>query len=597
MNHGTSLAVLALIAVVSLPAVSAATTADVTISGVDVRPADPVPGAETTIEPTIENFASSTAGYFVDKVSIVEADGGKDPEEYVDVTDIGIVPVDGTKSVPLTVTFDEPGTYDLLVKVTGRETEQDRQTRLNYPVSVTVEQRYPQVDVNANDSVAGVRSDGSVTVANSLGSPIENVELTVDGENVTITNRRAVLATVRSNASRTVGFDYRADEPGIHEVTANLTYTTAGGVTDTVSDTVAVRTTVERPKLDVDTNASIAGLESDGAVTIANGLGAAVTDAELTVSGDGLTVRNDRTVFTRISDGEAATANFDFEPSAAGEHELTATLTYSTRGGATRTVTETTTVDTDPLRDRVALDVNTREGGNSQSVRVSVLNQGNAPITNVSVRGSSSNASVGQALVSRVAAGESRTVRLNATLSADRADVDVSATYDVAGQRGRATAETALTQTPGTIGLTGIEVAPEDGRLRISGSASNLGTTDAQSVLVSVVDTDRVTPVAKEYFVGTVPASDFVSFDVSATVDGNVSSIPLRVEYLVDGTRHTRTVDVDTAAASRALSAGPDVGSNSGGGGFLLPAAIAVVVALLVLVVIARAWRTSRGGD
>ncbi|WP_415382609.1 COG1361 S-layer family protein [Halosimplex sp. TS25] len=600
MNRTKTLAVLALLAVASLPAVSAAASIDVTITGVDVSPSEPVPGDEVAIEPTIENFDSSSAGYFVDRVRVVEAGGGNDPDEYADVKDLGTIPVGGTKTVPLSTTFEEPGTYDLRVRVSGRETANDQRTQLSYPLTITVEDRTPQVDVNANDSAAGIRTDGSVTVANSLGSPIENVELTVDGEDVAITNRRAVLATVEPNASRTVEFDYRADEPGTHRMTATLTYTTSGGVTDTVTDTVTVRTTEERPQLDIDTNTSTAGIESDGTVTVANGIGAAMTNAELTVSGEGVTVRNDRTVFTRVADGESATANFDFRPAEAGEQELTATLRYSTRGGATRTVTETLPIEVEPLRDRVALDLSSVEGGNSQAVKVTVLNQGNAPLSNVSVRGTSPNATVGQALLDRVAPGESRTVRLNASMSENSATVDVESTYDVGEQRGRAAGSTALTHTPGTIGLTGLEVVPEGNRLRISGSASNLGTTDAESVRVVVVDTERVTPTSpnREFFVGTVPASDFVSFDVYATVQGNVSTVPLDVEYLVDGEQHTRTVEVDAAGASRALATGPEPDtSGSGGGGFLLPAVVGLFVAAGVAVLIVRAWRNSRGGD
>ena len=600
MNRSKTVAVLVLLAVASIPAISAASTVDVTISSVDVSPAEPVPGGEVTVETTIENFGSSSAGYFVDRVRIVE-DSSNDPDEYDDVKNIGTVPVGGTKTVPLTVSFDEPGTYDLRVRVSGRETENDQRTRLQHPLSITVKHRQPQLAVSANDSVAGVRTDGSVTIANSLSSQIEDVELTINGENVTITNRRSVLATVESQESQTVDFEYRADQPGRHSMMAELTYTTAGGVTDIVTETVTVQSEVERPQLDIDTNTSIAGLESDGSVTVANGIGAKVTNADVTVAGDGVTVTNDRSVFTRIADGESATANFDFKPAAAGEHELTATLTYATQGGTTETVTETVTVETERLKDRVALDLSTREGGNAQRVTVSILNQGNAPLTNVSVRGHSDNATVGQALVNRVAPGESRTIRLNTSLSDDRAMVDIETTYDVGDQRGRTTASTALTQTPGTIGLTGLEVIPEGERLRISGSASNLGTTDAESVLVSVVGSERVTPVApnKEYFVGIVPASDFVSFDVYARTSGNVSTIPLEVEYLVDGSKHTRTVEADAAAATRSIDAREDAqrDQSGGGGGFLLPAAVAIVVALVVVALIVRSWRNSHGGD
>ncbi|WP_459195089.1 COG1361 family protein [Halosimplex sp. J119] len=600
MNRNQTLAFVVLLAVATLPVVSAAASVDVTVSDVDVRPSEPVPGDEVAIEATIENFESSSAGYFVDRVHVVKANDGNNPDEFADVKDIGTIPIGGSKTVPLSTTFEDPGTYNLRVRVSGRETENDQRTQVSYPLTITVRDRQPQVDVNANDSAVGVRTGGTVTIANSLGSSIENVELTVDGEDVGITNRRSVLASVASNGTRTVSFDYRADEPGTHELTATLTYTTSGGVTDTVTDTVSVRTTEERPQLDIDTNGSTAGIESEGTVRVANGLGAAITSAEVTVSGDGVTVSNDRSVFTRVADGESARANFDFQPAEAGEHELTATLTYSTRGGTTRTVTETVPVEVEPLRDRVALDLSSAEGGNSQAVKVTVLNQGNAPLSNVSVRGSSPNATVGRALLDRVATGESRTVRLNASLSENSATVDVRSTYDVGEQRGQASGSTALTQTPGTIGLTGLEVVPEGNRLRISGSASNLGTTLAQSVVVSVADTERVTPTApnRKYFVGKVPASDFVSFDVYATVQGNVSTVPLDVEYLVDGEQHTRTVEVDAAGASRALAAGPEPDpSGSGGGGFLLPAVIGLLVAAGVAVLIVRAWRASRGGD
>lgn len=495
MKRTRALALIVVLAVASLPGFAAATPVDVTIDSVEVSPSSPVPGDTVEITTTIANLQTSTAGFFVDKVAVLQ-DKDNDPDQYAKVLDVGTVPAGDTKRVPLTVSFDEAGTYDLRVQVIGRSTDTDEQTTVQYPVTLRVVDRSPQVDLDANDTAVGVQGDGSVTVANSLGAPIEDAELTVRGDGVTITNRREVLATLESGASRTVAFGYR--------------------------------------------------------------------------------------------------------PTESGTHTLNATLTYSTGPGTTRTVHETVTVEADPLEDRVTLDVSSVEGGSSQAVTVDVLNQGNAPLTNVTVRGRSANASVQRALVDRVAPGESRTVRLNATLSADRATVDVEAVYDVGAQRGSATATTTLTQTPGTIGLTGIEVVPDEGRLRISGSASNLGTTDAQSVLVSVVGTEQVTPAApnKEFFVGTVPASDFVSFDVYATVDGNVSTVQLEVSYLVDGDRRTRTVAVDAAAASRALATqNAGRGEAGGGSGLLLPAAVVGVVALVVLGVVAYAWRNSRGGD
>jgi hypothetical protein len=598
MDRTHALALVAVLALAVVPGLAAAQM-DISIASVEVTPSDPVPGDEITVETTVENLATNDAGYVVDRITIHEA--GDDSEVYDDADDLGTIAVGQTKTVPLSVSFDEEGTYDLRVKVYGRSAEGGDRTVVQYPLTLRVRDRQPQLDVDANDTAVGVANDGSVTVANSLGSPIEDVELAVEGDDVAISNRREVLATVESGASRTIDFEYRPRTRGTHRVNATLSYTTAGGTSDTVTESVRIRAERVRPQLDIAVNDSVAGVESTGSVTVANAIGTEIRNVELTVGGRDVTVRDDREVFTRIANGDAVTSGFDFQPGSAGEHTLNATLSYTTGGGAVQTVSETVTVEAERLRDRVSLDVSTVQGGSSQTVVVDVFNQGNAPATNLSVRGSSPNASVGRVLLDSLAPGDSRTVRLNATLSADRADLAIAATYDLGDQRGETSVSTAVTQTPGTISLTGIQVVPEGGRLRVSGSASNLGTTDAQSVLVSVVGSDRVTPVEPnpEFFVGPVPASDFASFDVYASTEGNVSAIPLEISYIVDGTQRTRTVEVDATAASQTLSAEERAAArDSGGGGFpLIPVAVGLVVVLAVLAIIVQAWRTSRGGD
>jgi hypothetical protein len=104
-----------------------------------------------------------------------------------------------------------------------------------------------------------------------------------------------------------------------------------------------------------------------------------------------------------------------------------------------------------------------------------------------------------------------------------------------------------------------------------------------------------VTPAApsREYFVGTVPKSDFVSFDVYARTTANVSSIPLEVSYLVDGQRYTRTVRVPYDGGGSQEPAAPRQSSR----GILVPVAIGAVVILGVAAAIFVGWRKSRGGD
>lgn len=598
MKRTHTIALLAVLAVATLPGLTAAVQTDVTVSDVQVSPTDPVPGDEVTIESTIQN--ADSVGFYVDKVAIQERpddDDEDDVQQFDKVLDIGTIGAGDSRTVPLSTSFDEEGTHELRVKVWGRPTDGGEQTTVQYPVTVEVRDRHAQVDVDANDTAVGVNGGGTVTVANSLGGEIEDVELTVDGETVTVINEREVLASVASGESRSVSFQYRPEEVGSHDLTATLQYTTAGGTTDSVSATTTVQAESVEPQVDVRVNDSTAGFESDGTVEVANGVGADIRNVEVTVDSDAVTVRDGRTVFTRVTDGDSVTSGFAFEAAEPGEHEVTATVRYTTGGGTVRTVSETVVVETEAVRDRVSLDVSSVQGTDSQGLVVDVLNQGNAPIENVSVRGSSPNATVRRALLERVPAGETRTVRLNTTLSADRAAVDVTTTYDIGSDSGRATASTTLSQTPGTISLTGIEVVPEGDRLRVSGSASNLGTTDAQSVLVSVVDTDRVDPAepSREFFVGTVPASDFVSFDVYARTEGNVSRIPLEVSYLVDGDRQTRTVEADASGVTGAPDLGE--GEQTQSGPPLVPIAIGVVVAIAVIAIMVRAWRASRGGD
>jgi LPXTG-motif cell wall-anchored protein len=178
-------------------------------------------------------------------------------------------------------------------------------------------------------------------------------------------------------------------------------------------------------------------------------------------------------------------------------------------------------------------------------------------------------------------------VRLNVTdLSAVGTEFTVRADYETAGERYETTRAIRGAFVPGRIDLTGIDVAQiGDGAVRITGTASNVGTTRVEAVTVRVVSTARVTPSnpGKEYFVGAIAASDFSSFSVNARVEGgNETTIPLEVSYLVDGERRNRTI---TATYDRIET--PD----RGGSGFpLVGLAVVLVVGVAGLVL----WRRRR---
>ncbi|QUJ70775.1 hypothetical protein [Haloarcula marismortui] len=493
MRHGV--AVLACLVIVgSLPLSVAGASVNASISTVDVSPSSPAPGETVTFDTTVRNLESSDAPLEINDIAIRKS-GGRGITEYERVSDLGSISPGSTLEVPLTASFDSAGSKDLRVIVYGRDRKTGDNIELKYPVQLNVQERHPQMDITADDSVAGVESTGEVTVANGLATQITNVEIVVEGDGVKMTNSRTVRSSVAENGS--------------------------------------------------------------------------------------------------------ITAPFRFRPESAGEHSLTATISYTVDGDTTRSTTRTTVIDSDPLRNSVELDTTAVGSGTDRALRVAVSNGANAPLSDVMISATSENASFQRVLLENISASTTRQVRLNATMDEPRADITVTANYELGTETEQMTTETTLRSVPGTIDLTGLDVIRQGGRLQISGSASNVGSTDADSVLVSVVNTESVTPATpnRDYFVGTVPASDFVSFDVYAQTTGNVTSVPLEVTYLVDDTRKRQTfdVDIDRMGAS-AQQAGQDDDSGGGDQNSMLPVFIAGGLALLVVVgVLVRRYR--RGDD
>ncbi|WP_254280268.1 hypothetical protein [Haloarcula marina] len=489
MRRVTLLAVAVLVTVTAVPVTVAAAGVNATVTDVSVSPSGPAPGETITFTPTIRNLQSSDDPLEIRSIALRRAGGGG-VTEYTRVQNIGTLSPGSDVRVPLTHTFDSPGSRDLRVFVYGYNPNTDESVQLRYPVSVRVAERHPQLDIQTNDSVAGVASTGTVTVANGLDAPVSNVEVTVSGSDVTMLDGRTVVAT--------------------------------------------------------------------------------------------------------LPEGETVTAPFRFRPESDGPHELEATLSYTIAGDTDRTVTRRTTIQTEVLREGVVLDAAGVGSGDSRSLAVDVINQGNAPVENVVVTAAADNATFRRAIVEAVPAGSARQVTLNATMTEPRADVTVDATYDVGTRQRQATTTTELRSVPGSIDLTGLSVTRDGGVLQITGSASNIGMTTADSVVVRVVPTENVDPAApnRDYFVGTVPASDFVSFDLTARTEGNVSSVPVEVSYLVDGDRKRQTFDVGVATVDNDVATPSGTG---GGPGAFLP--ILAVAAVAVVVVVALLVRRSRRGD
>lgn len=450
--------------------VDAVTTAYV--SEVTVSPEQPAPGERFTVRTTIQNSQRSNGSFRITDVYVRRQGSANDVAR---VENPGGIPPGASIDVPLTASFDSPGTRELRVNVVGR-TPGDELVRLQYPVVVTVRRGGPQVGIAVDDAVVGTEGRVRVTAANGEDSPVRNVRVSLSGTDASVRNETRVLPTLEAGGSQTFEF--------------------------------------------------------------------AVTPAS---------------------------------PSA----ELRADLRYTSAAGNTRVVSDSVTVDAEPLRESVQVSASTVGDGARPPVSVEVSNLGNAPLENPVVELSRDDTVLVRRPANEIAPDGTRTVRLNVS-DVDTGPLNVRVGYRTGGRAGEATTTVEYAANPGRVELTGVDYEMEDGRLHLSGSTSNVGLGPVESVVVRVVRTETVTPARPnpEYFVGSIPSSDFASFDVYAEVTPETETVPLEVTYLADGRERTVRTDVDVSD----LNAPPD-GENETPLGDV-PLSLLAVGAVAVLLVV-----------
>jgi len=399
------------------------------------------------------------------------------------------------------------------------------------------------------------------------------------------------LGTIAPGSELQVPLTTTFARPGTYHLRVEAHGSNDVGAEKTVYYPVVVHVRERAPAVEVSASNAVAGAASPVTVTVANGLGEDMRNLRVDLSGAGVTTSPSRRVAPTLASGSSTRLTFNATAATTGTHNLTARVRYDV-GAGTEETSYTAPVSFASLRDSVAL--STRTVGDGSSLAVTVSDLGNAAVRDVSVRGDSPNATVTGADVPRVPAGGSRTVVLNASGFTGETSVHLTATYDYgSGTRsGTASADATVAANPGSVRLTGLDLERSGGKLHVTGSASNVGLSAVNSVVVRVVPAAGVQPAypGREYFVGTIPASDFVSFDVYATTSANATSVPLEVTYLADGVRHRTTTRVPIADAS---SGGPAAsgGGTGGGGGWLLPGIVGVVVLAGVAALIYVGWR------
>ncbi len=139
--------------------------------------------------------------------------------------------------------------------------------------------------------------------------------------------------------------------------------------------------------------------------------------------------------------------------------------------------------------------------------------------------------------------------------------------------------------------FTGIEIEKASNKYTISGDLNNFGITDAKNVMVSIDDIDGVEPVQPyaNYFIGTLEADDFSSFDLSARVtSGNISAIPVLIEFRDPDNAYTAISQEISMESGNSYSNSEDEGSSLG------TWLIAGLIAIGIVAVIGYSWKKRR---
>lgn len=279
-----------------------------------------------------------------------------------------------------------------------------------------------------------------------------------------------------------------------------------------------------------------------------------------------------------IAVGSSMTVPMSFSFDSLGEKDLRVHVVARDSEGYQRfqypvqvTVTESSDV-------QLAINAEDFVAGDQTNVNVTVANGGDTPISNVVLRlGSDGTVENPRRVSGTIPANTDREYSFQATFDeAGSGTIGASLNYTMSGGITRTVEESvevevdqAETTTEGRIQLTGIETTMSGGTLTIEGDASNVGTTDARSVLVSVQEADGVTPVqpTKEYFIGTVQGSEFGTFQLTANVDSSVSSVPVLVEWTVDDERQSEVVQVAVDRSGGSVEGSQQQAGQPGGNG------------------------------
>ena len=304
---------------------------------------------------------------------------------------------------------------------------------------------------------------------------------------------------------------------------------------------------VDDVQLSITDGEAIVGKETPTTVTVVNGGSQAISNVELRLGSDSATVTDARRVSAAIGTTDERKYGYSVTFDEPGTHTLEAELSYTTGDGYERTIRESAMVDVDPLEDDTALSARTETRGGENVLVTTLTNFGNLPLQDVQIGVKAEGNVIDRNASPDIEPYTSSVVELDVSGVSSEAG-EVVASYQIGETEQTVTRPVAFESEPeADIVLTGVEVRRSGNALTLRGDASNVGESAANGVLVSVVPDTGVTPISpsKKYFVGGVDASEFGTFELTAQTTENVSSVPVSIEYIDDGERVSRIVDLD----------------------------------------------------
>jgi len=626
-------------ALTSAPLAAGDPFVDATITNVTVAPNQPQTDEPVTVTARIQNLQRSNSSLEIDAVELrASPDGDGDGTEYARAEDLGALAPGTTLNVPLTNTFSSPGTYELRVYVIGEDEDGDS-VRLQYPVTVTVVDTPSPIQAsitNVTVTPNQPRTDDPTTITAQVQNAqtsnesleINAVELrsSPDSDDDTEYARAEDLGTLSPGASLNVPLTNTFSSADTYRLRVYVIGEDEDGDRVTLQYPVTIEVADAPPVAEASiTNVTVAPNQPQvGETTTLTARLQNLESSNETIDFNTVELRSspeddgNETSYTRAEDlgplspGRDIAVPLTYSFQSPGVYQLRVYAEGETESGDEVQVQYPVTlevVDSTPL---VGINTQSATAGNDTQVTVTVANGIGTEMRNVEVALASEDGTLNtnRRVASRIPSGDQRTYAFTLSdVSSGNHSLDATVTYmtDDGATRSlqeQATLRVKSSQPVGRIVLTEVEVQPRGGQVRITGSASNVGLTEASGVVLSVNETDRIQPVDPyaNFFVGSVPASEFASFELSAAVDssnasssGNVTEIPVQVSYLVDGERRTQMTTVEyrgqTNAAAESAAA-----SASNQGPPLTTLAIAVAVALVVFGVIAVAWR-NRGSS